>query len=78
MLRNEKNPVVHQEHVYDDADVALTMALPWMHELGWPFTAVRLLLVQATNSQPLFRTKEKVTHLALQQIQSVRRVGSAG
>ena len=42
MLRNENIPVVHQEHAYDDADVALTMALPWVHELGWPFTAVRL------------------------------------
>ena len=36
MLRNENIPVVHQEHAYDDADVALTMALPWVHELGWP------------------------------------------
>ena len=36
MLRNENIPVVHQEHAYDDADVALTMALPWMHELGCP------------------------------------------
>ena len=44
MLRNENIPVVHQVHAYDDADVALTMALPWVHELGWPFTAVRLLL----------------------------------
>ena len=44
MLRNENIPVVHQEHAYDDADVALTMALPWVHELGWPFTTVRLLL----------------------------------
>ena len=44
MLRNENIPVVHQEHAYDDADVALTMALPWVHELGWPSTDVRLLL----------------------------------
>ena len=44
MLRNENIPVVHQEHAYDDADVALTMALPWVHELGWPLTTVRLLL----------------------------------
>ena len=36
MLRNENIPVVHQEHAYDDADVALTMALPWVHELGCP------------------------------------------
>ena len=36
MLRNENIPVVHQVHAYDDADVALTMALPWVHELGWP------------------------------------------
>ena len=36
MLRNENIPVVHQEHAYDDDDVALTMALPWVHELGWP------------------------------------------
>ena len=42
MLRNENIPVVHQEHAYDDADVALTMALPWVHELGWPLTTVRL------------------------------------
>ena len=44
MLRNENIPVVHQVHAYDDADVALTMALPWVHELGWPLTTVRLLL----------------------------------
>ena len=42
MLRNENIPVVHQVHAYDDADVALTMALPWVHELGWPATDVRL------------------------------------
>ena len=42
MLRNENIPVVHQVHAYDDADVALTMALPWVHELGWPLTTVRL------------------------------------
>ena len=36
MLRNENIPVVHQEHAYGDADVALAMALPWMHELGLP------------------------------------------
>ena len=47
MLRNENIPVVHQEHAYDDADVALTMALPWVHELGCPFTDVRLLLAQS-------------------------------
>ena len=39
MLRNENIPVVH---AYDDADVALTMALPWVRELGWPSTDVRL------------------------------------
>ena len=44
MLRNENIPVVHQVHAYDDADVALTMALPCVHELGCPFTDVRLLL----------------------------------
>ena len=43
MLRNENIPVVHQVHAYDDADVALTMALPWVHELGWPLTTVRWL-----------------------------------
>ena len=36
VLRNENIPVVHQEHAYDDAYVALTTALPWVHELGWP------------------------------------------
>ena len=44
MLRNENIPVVHQEHAYDDADVALTMALPWVHELGWPLGTDGLLL----------------------------------
>ena len=48
MLRNENIPVVHQEHAYDDADDALTMALPWVHELGWPSTDVRLLLAPKT------------------------------
>ena len=42
VLRNENIPVVHQEHAYDDADVALPMALPWMHEPALPFTTVRL------------------------------------
>ena len=37
VLRNENIPVVHQEHAYDDADVALPMALPWMHEPALPF-----------------------------------------
>ena len=37
VLRNENIPVVHQEHAYDDADVALPIALPWMHELALPF-----------------------------------------
>ena len=34
VLRNENIPGMHQEHADDDADVALPMALPWMHELG--------------------------------------------
>ena len=37
MLRNENIPAVHQVHAYDDADVKVPMAPPWMHELGCPF-----------------------------------------
>ena len=44
MLRNESIPGVHWEHAYDHGDVKLPTALPWMHELGWPFTTVPLLL----------------------------------
>ena len=29
-------PVVRMEHAYGNADVALSMALPWMHELAMP------------------------------------------
>ena len=44
MLRHEDVPGVHQEHAYEHGDVKLPIALPWMHELGWPFTDVRLLV----------------------------------
>ena len=46
MLRipNENIPVVRQEHAYDDADVALTMALPWCTNWDGLLTTVRLLL----------------------------------
>ena len=37
-------PGVHWEHAYEHGDVKLPIALPWMHELGWPFTDVRLLV----------------------------------
>ena len=47
MLRNENIPGMRQEHAGDDADVALPMALPWMHKLAMPFTAVFLLLPQS-------------------------------
>ena len=43
MLRNETSRGVHSEHAYDHGDVKLPTALPWMHELGWPFTTVPLL-----------------------------------
>ena len=36
VLRNENIPGMRQEHADDDADVALPMALPWMHELAMP------------------------------------------
>ena len=56
MLRNENIPGMRQEHADDDADVALPMALPWMHELAMPFTAVRLALAaRAVNSRGSLR-----------------------